>query len=108
LGAEVVLIHLLDRGAVGVAGVVDDHVECPERVDGRLYRGLRGHGIGDIERGRPTTIAEPGEQIGQLLRAPGGRQHSVAALQNCSRELEPEPPRAPRDQPCSAHQTSPI
>jgi hypothetical protein len=34
LGAEVAVVHLLDRCAGGIAGVVDDDIQAPERIDG--------------------------------------------------------------------------
>ena len=45
LGAE-----LLEEPGVEVAGVVDEHVDAAEPVDGRLDGRFGGGGVGDVER----------------------------------------------------------
>ena len=107
LGAEVLLAHLLDRGAIGVPGVVHDHVERAERLHRSLHGRSSGSRVGDVERRRPDAIPEFGDQSVELLGPPGRGQHAVAVLQGGSGELEPETPRAARNQPCPAHENPP-
>jgi hypothetical protein len=81
LGAEVVAGDVLDGGEVGVAGVVDDHVEPSEPVDGRSHRRLGGREVGDVERERVDAIAVTGFEVVELLRLARGRKHLVARRQ---------------------------
>ena len=57
LGPEVSTVHLLDRGTVGVAGIVDHDVEAPEIGHGERDGRFGGTGIGDVERRRAELLA---------------------------------------------------
>lgn len=80
--AEVLDRHILDRGEVRIAGVVDDHVQSPEHLHRHLYCGLRSGVVRHIEPHRANLIAVLGDEIVELLRATRGRDELMAYFEH--------------------------
>jgi hypothetical protein len=72
LGAEVLHGRVLDRGKVPIAGVVDQHIEAAEDVNGQLDGRDRRTLIGDIQRDGAHVVAVTLNQIGERLWIAGG------------------------------------
>src|SRR2546421_512362 len=72
LGTEVQNGRVLDRGKVPIAGVVDQHIEAAEDVNGQLDGRHRRTLIGDIQRDGAPVVAVTLNQIGELLWIAGG------------------------------------
>jgi hypothetical protein len=91
--------ELLDRADRAVAGVVDQHVDLPER----LQRGLDGRvdrrRVGDVERRGAQPVAAALGEVGQRVRLARGRQHPVASGERGQRDLAAEAGGAAGDQP---------
>jgi hypothetical protein len=47
---ELLVGHVVDDSVPGVAGVVDEDVDLPERVDGLLHDVVAGAGLGQVAR----------------------------------------------------------
>ena len=91
LAAEILLRCRLDRRHVGVARVVDDHVDAAE-VLARLVQGVDDEGgIDDVERQREDAVSESGDQLVELLGPAGGGDDLVARTQCREREGATEP-----------------
>ena len=95
LGAEVVVVDGLDRRDVGVARVVDDHVDTPEAGDAppRSPHGLRR--VGDVERERQHAVAVLGDQASRLFGAARGRDDAVARGERRRARARPKPREEP-------------
>ena len=65
-----VLLALLHRGAVAVAGVVDQHVDPAEALLGGADGGGHLTGVGDVEGERERRL---GEGVGEVGDAPASR-----------------------------------
>ena len=81
LGAEVLVVAGLDGRDVGVAGVVDDHVEAAEPLArlGDRRAGAR-LGVGDVESDGLDASAVLGDEVVELLGPAGGGGDAVAGL----------------------------
>ena len=103
LGAEVLNGRVLDRGQVSIAGVVDQHIEPAEHVNGQLDGRDRGTLIGDIQRDGAHVVAVTLNQIGELLWIAGGGDQLVVSGEDALSDRPTQPPSASRDQPYVRH-----
>lgn len=90
LRARFVLGDLFEHSELSVAGVVDDDVEPPEMVVGRLHRGEIGVTIRHVECQREQRITELGGEVVQRGHVAGGSGHLIAALQGRDRPFATE------------------
>src|ERR1700693_612865 len=103
LGAEILNGRVLDRGKVPIAGVVDQHIEAAEDVNGQLDGRHRCTLIGDIQRDGAHVVAVTLNQIGELLWIAGGGDQLVARCEGALSDRPTQPPSASRDQPYLCH-----
>jgi hypothetical protein len=103
LGAEVLSGRVFDRGKVPIAGVVDQHIEAAEDVNGQLDGRHRRTVIGDIQRDGAHVVAVTLNQIGELLWIAGGGDQPVASCEDGLGDRPTYPPSASRDQPYVRH-----
>src|SRR5260221_8258173 len=103
LGAEVLNGRVLDRGKVPIAGVVDQHMEVAEHVNGQLDGRNRRTLIGDIQRDGAHVVAVTLNQIRELLRMAGGGDQLVTGGEDALSDRPPQPPSASCDQPYLRH-----
>ncbi len=103
LGAEVLNGRVLDRGKVPIAGVVDQHIEAAEGVNGQLDGRNRRTLIGYIQRDGAHVVAVTLNQIGELLWIAGGGDQLVASGEDGLSDRPTQPPSASRDQPYLCH-----
>jgi hypothetical protein len=90
LGAEVVEVDVLDRADVGVSGVVDQHVEPPEAVDGGADRGAGGLLVGHVERDDGEPVAVLGGEVVQRLGAADAGDDLVTGVEDGADDLPAE------------------
>jgi hypothetical protein len=81
LGAEVVEVDVLDRRHVGVAGVVDQHVESAESVDGGGDRSADVVVVGDVERDDGEVVGVPSRKVVQRRCGTDAGDHAVPGVQ---------------------------
>ena len=103
LGAEVLHGRVLDRGEVPIAGVVDQHIEAAEDVNGQLDGRNRRTLIGDVQRDGAHVVAVTLDQVGELLWIAGGGDQLVASGEYGLGDRPTQPPSASRDQPDLCH-----
>ena len=90
--------RFLDRAQQAVAGIVDQHIDPAERLDGGAD-GLMCLGfLGDVQLDGQQAVVLA-ELLGDVGRIAGGGNHAVAAFQSRLRDPCPEPARCPRDEP---------
>ena len=82
LGAEVLGGDVLDRGEVGVAGVVDDDVEAAERLDRRPHGGLGGGRVGDVEGHLAEPVAVRVDEVVEQLGVSRGGDERMAGFED--------------------------
>jgi hypothetical protein len=82
LGSEILRAHLLDRGTVGVAGIVDDDGKASELGYGKREGRFGGPGIGDVERRGPEPLAVLLLWLLDVFRPAGRGKHRVTAVQD--------------------------
>ena len=99
LRAEVVERDVLGRVGVGVAGVVDEHVDAAERVDclGDCARGL--FRLRHVERHRADAIAVRVDQRAEIAGLAGRRDDAVPRGERGLDERTAETARAAGDEP---------
>src|SRR5260370_14056977 len=103
LGAEILNGRVLDRSKVPIAGVVDQHIEAAEDVNGQLDGRHRRTLIGDIQRDGAHVVAVTLNQIGELLWITGGGDQLVASCEDALSDRPTQPPSASGDQPYVCH-----
>src|SRR5258706_9756018 len=103
LGAEILNGRVLDRGKVPIAGVVDQHIEAAEDVNGQLDGRNRRTLIGHIQRDGAHVVAVTLNQIGELLWITGGGDQLVASCESGLDDHPTQPPSASGDQPYFCH-----
>src|SRR5207302_5881025 len=103
LGAEILNGRVLDRGKVPIAGVIDQHIEAAEDVNGQLDGRNRCTLIGDVQRDGAHVVAVTLNQIGELLWIAGGGDQLVASGEDALSDRPTQPPSASRDQPYLRH-----
>ena len=104
LVAERLVAHVLERGEVGVAGVVDDDVEPAERVERGLHRGGRLGGHGDVVGDGAHAIAVCRDQILEDLGAARGGEHAITAFERGLDDVAAETAGASCDEPYLGHE----
>ena len=77
LGSHLGRADLLEVAGVEVPGVVHQHVDPPEPLDGRLDGRVDGGGVGDVELHRQQIVVGA-ERGGDGVRVAGGGHHGVA------------------------------
>jgi hypothetical protein len=102
--AERLVAHVLDRGEVGVAGVVHDDIEPAERVERGLHGGGRLRGHGDIVGDRAQANAMCREEVLQGLGATRGGDHAISALERGLDDVAAETAGASCDEPNLGHE----
>ena len=80
LRPELGVADLLEVAGVEVAGVVDEHVDPSEPLDGRIDGGLSGGGVGDVE-GDGEQVVVLAEGRGDLGGVAGGGDDGVAGVE---------------------------
>ncbi len=108
LSAERLVAHVLYRGEVGVAGVVHDDVEPPERVQGRPHGGPRLGGNGDVVDDSAHSIAVCRGEVLEGLGATRGGQHAVASLEHRLDDVAAETAGTSCDEPDLGHASLPF
>ena len=103
LGAEIGVVRRLDGRHVGVAGVVDDHVDPAEAVAGGGQRLPCLGGIGHVEAEREEAVAVALDELVELLRPGRRRGDAVAGLEGGVGEGAAEAARGACDEPCLFH-----
>ena len=83
-------IHLLDRGAVGIAGIVDHDVEAPEIGLSERNGRFGSIGIGHVEGRRAEPLAVLVRWLLDVFRMAGRGKHRVTALQDGGHEFSAE------------------
>src|SRR5262249_6681013 len=78
-------------------GVVHQHVDPAEALDGRAHAGLDVLAAGDVEAHDQHVVAL--RQIGDRLRRPHRENHALPAAQHLFGELPAEARRRARDEP---------
>jgi hypothetical protein len=77
LGAHLIGAECLEEARVEVAGVVDEHVDAAEALDGGRGRGVGRGGVGDVE-GEGEQVVVRADGVGGALRVAAGRHDGVA------------------------------
>jgi hypothetical protein len=106
LRPEVPERDVLDRREVGVAGVVDDHVEPPERAERELDGGLGGVRVGDVERDRPDLVAVCHDDVVEVAGLAGAGDEGIAGVEDGERDLPAEAARCAGDKEGLRHGSS--
>ena len=75
-------VDVLDRGEVGVAGVVDDDVEAAEALAPGGDRGLGGGRVGDVEGEGEDPVGVGGDEVVERLGVAGGGDELVAGVEH--------------------------
>jgi hypothetical protein len=98
LRTEALRADLLEKPGVEIAGIVDQHVDPPEPVDGCLDGRLRVGGIGDVELdGQEVIVLAQGRGDGAGVA--GGGDHSVAGRQCGPGDIDAHAAAGAGDQP---------
>src|SRR5262249_41780060 len=99
LGAEVRGVHLLERRAVGVPGVVHDNVDAAELGDSVFERGDGRGGDGHVEPEDAGAVVVTLDERAQLLWLPRGGDDAVAVGQHGAYQLRSEATGTAGDEP---------
>jgi hypothetical protein len=105
LRPEVVQGDVLDRGEVGVPGVVDHHVDAAERRDARGDGRLGGGGVGHVERDGQDPGAVASGEVGHVGGLARGGDEAVPGRQDGLGDLAAEAAAASGQEENSRHGT---
>jgi len=97
--ADVGVVAFLYRGAVTVAGVVDQHVDAAEPIVGLLHSGGDLFGIGDVEPDGEHPVGHGVSQVGDARGIACGDDGVVAGADDGFGQGAAEPGRAAGDEP---------
>ena len=106
LRAEVLEARLLDGPDVAVSGIVDQHVEPAEHLDGLAHGLVRGPRVGDVEREGEHVIAPARDEVVEGGGVAGGGDQPMPRSQHCLRKGTAQAARCAGNQPHLSHESS--
>ena len=98
-GADLLVLALLDRGHVAVAGIVHEHVDAAEGVTRRLHRRRHLGRLGDVQRHGLAAAAGAVLEVLHVLGLARGGDQTPAAVEHELGEFAPEAGGAAGDEP---------
>ena len=96
--ADLLRRQFLEVAGVEAGGVVDQHVDSTEAINGGPHRSLGVSGAGDVERDS-QQVARCSQDLGDSLAVSTGRHNRVAGGQRGPRELDTHAAAGSRNQP---------